>query len=311
MRQDHATPAGTVEDRPVVPSRGGRQGGHRLVRLHDAGHEHPRVREQEAEAEHAPPAGEGGRDRPDPPPSPLRGQPRHRSPERARDARDREREHERLPRGQVETDPTRRDRAELDRAFDLDQERHEEDRNGVRGRHGGAGDHPGAEAAARAFGEGPARSEQQPGGERRDGEERDPDLDRRHAARGQVRQPESADVELPLDHDGDVVERTEVQGPDPDRRRERVGRFHQEVRGEGRPDADGGDGDEREQASAQRVRPGGPAARPAAVPRGHDRAACASSATSVGVRPTRTPAASSASALACAVPLEPVMMAPA
>ena len=43
----------------------------------------------------------------------------------------------------------------------------------------------------------------------------------------------------------------------------------------------------------------------------HARAACTSSATWLGVRPTRTPAASSASALAAAVPLEPVTIAPA
>ncbi len=39
--------------------------------------------------------------------------------------------------------------------------------------------------------------------------------------------------------------------------------------------------------------------------------ACTNSATSVGLRPTLTPIASKASALALAVPYEPVMMAPA
>ncbi len=43
----------------------------------------------------------------------------------------------------------------------------------------------------------------------------------------------------------------------------------------------------------------------------HPAATCTNSATCVGVRPTRTPAASSASAFAAAVPLEPVTMAPA
>jgi hypothetical protein len=41
------------------------------------------------------------------------------------------------------------------------------------------------------------------------------------------------------------------------------------------------------------------------------RRSCTSSATSVGLRPTRMPAASSASALAWAVPLDPEMIAPA
>ena len=44
---------------------------------------------------------------------------------------------------------------------------------------------------------------------------------------------------------------------------------------------------------------------------GHARVACASSATSLGVRATLTPAASSASAFAAAVPFEPVTIAPA
>ncbi len=70
------------------------------------------------------------------------------------------------------------------------------------------------------------------------------------------------------------------------------------------------DGEEREEPSGGRDRPSGQRRRPVAR-RGHDRAACTSSATSAGVRPTCTPAPSSASAFACAVPLEPVMMAPA
>ena len=236
MREDHGTPSGSVEDRPVVPRGRGRQGGHRLVGLHDAGHEHADVARTAAR-------GRTSATR-------RRGRPRS-SGSAARASS--EASHETAPptapaTAAIASGNTRPchaarwiaiepddQRAELDRPLQLDQDRHEEHGDGVPGRDRGAGEHPGSEPASRTFGDAPARSEQQPGGDRRHREQRDADLDRRRAARRQVRQPELAEVEFPLEHDGDVVEGPEVQRPDPDRGRERVGRVDQEVRRRGMP----------------------------------------------------------------------------
>src|SRR5688500_18149527 len=74
--------------------------------------------------------------------------------------------------------------------------------------------------------------------------------------------------------------------------------------------ADRGHREERDEPASESVCPAGPDPGPAGH-RGHGRAAWASSATSVGVLPTFTPARSSASAFACAVPEDPVTIAPA
>ena len=103
------------------------------------------------------------------------------------------------------------------------------------------------------------------------------------------------------------------RGPDPERAHERDVRDRERERRHRGEDADPRDQQEDQEPPKDRRSPSGVLVgdRRAPTRRRHDRAARTSSATSVGVRPTRTPAASSASALAAAVPLEPVMIAPA
>ena len=136
------------------------------------------------------------------------------------------------------------------------------------------------------------------------------------------------------DPDRHMMEQARDEPSDPRRRRERATDPRQPER---EPDDLAGEGHGQEGRRSPRGGdrpPGGDASGPAvgrrrasaigqtsrvlrrAGPRiragGHaPRASATSCATSVGVRPTRTPAASNASALACAVPLEPVTMAPA
>ena len=108
-----------------------------------------------------------------------------------------------------------------------------------------------------------------------------------------------------MDLDGDVVERADVDRADLRGRDDRgTGPGNDPcAEREGLPDR--GEHDERHGASRERF------TEVAEATSGHDSATWTSSATSVGVRATFTPAASSASALACAVPLDPVTIAPA
>ena len=152
----------------------------------------------------------------------------------------------------------------------------------------------------------PARSEEHPYREARPRQEREGDPAGRSARTGHV--------------DRDLVERELVEPTELERGRERepaaedVDRYRNDLcRDRGRH--------ERQESAFDRGRPGRP--QPRTVFRDvrlrgnrwrggdHPAAAFTNSATSVGVRPTRTPAASSASAFAIAVPMEPVTMAPA
>ena len=180
------------------------------------------------------------------------------------------------------------------------------DRERVHGSDHRAGEHASAERRAGTASRRPARSEEHPYREARPRQEREGDPAGRSARTGHV--------------DRDLVERELVEPTELERGRERepaaedVDRYRNDLcRDRGRQ--------ERQQPALDRGRPRGPQPRTAFRDvrlrgnrrRGgdHPAAACTSSATSVGVRPTRTPAASSASAFAIAVPMEPVTMAPA
>ena len=283
------------------------------VRLHDAGHEQPDVRERDRDQEHPPPAAEHG-----PGAHRRRAFARRRCPRphparRPRERREDEREHDRLPRGQRDADPAAHERPELDRLVEPHEERDEH-----HGRRVAERDPRAAQPSnARPFAErrGTPGPEQQPHRERRHREQGDAELDGRRAAGGKVRagQARRVDGEIALEHQRHVVERTQVERPDPERAHERDVRDRERERRHGREDADPRDQQEDQEPPKDRRSPSGVLVgdRRAPTRRRHDRAARTSSATSVGVRPTRTPAASSASALAAAVPLEPVMIAPA
>ncbi len=120
--------------------------------------------------------------------------------------------------------------------------------------------------------------------------------------------------------DPDAMERELVEPSELERGRQRQPAAEQ-LDQQRRDLRDGGGRDEREQPAPDRGGQRGRQAR--AIVSGvrlrrsrrragvHPAAACTSSATCDGVRPTRTPAASSASAFAAAVPFEPVTIAPA
>jgi len=121
------------------------------------------------------------------------------------------------------------------------------------------------------------------------------------------------DGEIALEHQRHVVERTQVERAYPEGAHERHVRDRERERRHRGEDPDPCDQQEDHEPPKDRRSPSGVliGARRAPTRRRHDRAKRTSSATSVGVRPTPTPAASRASALAVAVPLEPVMIAPA
>ena len=313
MGEDHRALPRSVEHGREVARRRRCRRGNRLVGLHDPRHEQPQVREPETEHEHQPPpaehrAGPDGRWS-----LTLGSHPRPQATERSGDRGDRQRERQGLPRGHRDPDPARDERSELHRLLEPHEERDEQHGRRVAERHRGAAQRSSTGAVAEP--RRPPRPEQQPDGERRHGEQRDAELHGRGSPDGGARtgQPRHVDVEIAFDHEGNVMERSQVQRTDPERAGERHTRICEHGCCQSGYEADRGDRQEDQESSQDRARPSRRLVtdrRPGTRP-GHDKVVRTSWATSVGVRPTRTSAASSASALACAVPLEPVMIAPA